>query len=103
VSVFDELTLLLGEGAVLAGNAPGASRYLHDETETRAIAGEADAVAMPETAEQVSQLVTWCYEHDVPMTPRGGGTGFAGGAVPMEAGVVPVSISNPLAPVVSDA
>ncbi len=88
MSVFDELTQLLGEGAVLAGDAPGASRYLHDETETRSIAGEADAVAMPGTAEQVAQLVTWCYEHDVPMTPRGGGTGFAGGAVPMEAGVV---------------
>ncbi len=88
MSVFDELTQLLGEGAVLAGDAPGASRYLHDETETRSIAGEAVAVAMPGTAEQVARLVTWCYEHDVPMTPRGGGTGFAGGAVPVGAGVV---------------
>jgi glycolate oxidase subunit GlcD len=24
--------------------------------------------------------VAWCYEHDVPITPRGGGTGLTGGA-----------------------
>jgi glycolate oxidase subunit GlcD len=88
VTVVAELTKLLGEDAVLAGDAPGAGRYMHDETETRSITGEADAVAMPATAEQVAQLVAWCYEHDVPMTPRGGGTGFAGGAVPMDSGVV---------------
>ena len=31
----------------------------------------------------------WCYEHDVAIVPRGGGTaGFAGGAVPVDGGVV---------------
>ena len=30
----------------------------------------------------------WCYEHDVPLTARGGGTGLAGGAIPVEGGVV---------------
>jgi glycolate oxidase subunit GlcD len=88
VSIVDELTELLGEGAVLAGDTPAAARYLHDETETRSITGAADAVAIPGTAEQVAALVAWCYEHDVPMTPRGGGTGFAGGAVPLGTGVV---------------
>jgi len=28
-------------------------------------------------------VLAWCYERDVPLTPRGGGTGFAGGAVPL--------------------
>jgi len=28
-------------------------------------------------------VVSWCYEHGAPLTPRGGGTGFAGGAVPV--------------------
>jgi glycolate oxidase subunit GlcD len=88
VTIVAELTRLLGEHAVLAGDAPGASRYLHDETETRSITGDAEAVAMPSNAAQVAQLVAWCYEHDVPMTPRGGGTGFAGGAVPMEGVVI---------------
>jgi FAD/FMN-containing dehydrogenase len=31
--------------------------------------------------------VRWCYDHDVAIVPRGGGTGFTGGAVP-DGGVV---------------
>ena len=30
----------------------------------------------------------WCYENDVPLTARGGGTGLAGGAIPVAGGVV---------------
>jgi FAD/FMN-containing dehydrogenase len=30
----------------------------------------------------VAALLRWSYEHDVPVVPRGGGTGYAGGAVP---------------------
>jgi glycolate oxidase subunit GlcD len=30
----------------------------------------------------------WCYEYDMPLTARGGGTGLAGGAIPVEGGVV---------------
>jgi glycolate oxidase subunit GlcD len=32
-------------------------------------------------------VLAWCYAHDVPLTARGGGTGYAGGAAP-EGGVV---------------
>src|SRR4051812_42541046 len=30
----------------------------------------------------------WCYEHDVALTARGGGTGLAGGAIPVGGGIV---------------
>ena len=33
-------------------------------------------------------MVAWCYAHDVVVIPRGGGTGFAGGCVPLDGGVV---------------
>src|SRR4051812_8654631 len=56
--------------------------YLSDATETRGVRGRADAVALPANAEEVRRMVAWCYEHDVPITPRGGGSGYAGGAVP---------------------
>ncbi len=80
-----ELGRLLGAGAVL----PGTTReYLTDATEGRGVQGRADAVALPETPEQVASAVRWCYEHDVPVIPRGGGTGFAAGAVPLDGGVV---------------
>jgi glycolate oxidase subunit GlcD len=85
VSASRELARILGDDAVLDGSDPVYSR---DATETRGIEGHADAVVFPATADEVAGVLAWCYEHDVPLTPRGGGTGFAGGAVPVEGGVV---------------
>ncbi len=76
---------MLGPESVLPGNT---SRYLTDATESRAIRGRADAVALAQDAESVATVLGWCYEHDVPVIARGGGTGFAGGAVPVDGGVV---------------
>jgi FAD/FMN-containing dehydrogenase len=84
-AVEHELRRRLGDDAVLPGTS---AAYLHDATESRAIGGRADAVALPRDAEQVAATVAWCYQHDVAIIPRGGGTGFAGGAVPVEGGVV---------------
>ena len=80
-----ELRALLGPEAIL----PGSTRaYLSDATESRNLRGRADAIARPGDAQQVAALTAWCYEHDVPIVPRGGGTGFTGGAVPLDGGVV---------------
>ncbi len=67
--------------------APGRAE-LRDATEAHGLAGHADALALPRSAEEVAAVLAWCYEHEVALTPRGGGTGFAGGAVPLEGGVV---------------
>jgi glycolate oxidase subunit GlcD len=80
-----DLKALLGADAVLPGTTRG---YLCDATESRNLRGRADAVALPADASQVADAVRWCYEHDVPIVPRGGGTGFTGGAVPLDGGVV---------------
>ncbi|MHB8532266.1 MAG: FAD-binding oxidoreductase [Solirubrobacteraceae bacterium] len=64
------------------------SPYDSDASGRRGLAGRAEAVALPGSAEQVAAVVAWCYEHDVPVVPRGGGTGLVGGAVPSEGGVV---------------
>ena len=84
-SIERELAALLGPDRVLPGNSRA---YLSDATESRNLRGRADAVALPADAEQVAETVAWCYEHDVPIVPRGGGTGFTGGAVPLDGGVV---------------
>jgi glycolate oxidase subunit GlcD len=80
-----ELGALLGPERVLPGTT---AAYLADATESRNLRGRADAVALPEDAHQVARTVGWCYEHDVPIVPRGGGTGYTGGAVPLDGGVV---------------
>jgi glycolate oxidase subunit GlcD len=54
----------------------------------RGVQGSADAVVLPSTTEEVAAVMRWCYEHDVPLTARGGGTGLAGGAIPVGGGVV---------------
>jgi glycolate oxidase subunit GlcD len=76
---------VLGDAAVLPGDVRG---YSSDETEGRGVRGSADAVALPASTEDVARVVEWCYAHGVAIVPRGGGTGYAGGAVPIDGGVV---------------
>jgi glycolate oxidase subunit GlcD len=78
------LRALVGEAHV---GPPGAAE-LADETETRGVRGHADLVVRPGTAEEVAAVVAACYASGTPIVPRGGGTGFAGGAVPVDGGVV---------------
>jgi glycolate oxidase subunit GlcD len=80
-----ELRSLLGPGAVRSGDT---REYLSDATESRAVHGRADAIALPADPPGVVAVVRWCYEHEVALTPRGGGSGFAAGAVPIDGGVV---------------
>ena len=63
------------------------SRYLADLM-GRGVQGSADAVVLPSSTEEVAAVMRWCYENDVPLTARGGGTGLAGGAIPVGGGVV---------------
>jgi len=76
-----ELRVIVGDEGIAA--EPG--WYQSDLT---GLTGTAEAVVLPQTADEVARVVAWCYEHDVPITPRGGGTGVAGGAVPLEGGIV---------------
>jgi glycolate oxidase subunit GlcD len=62
-------------------------RYLADLM-GRGVQGTADAVVLPSSADEVAAVMRWCYENDVPLTARGGGTGLAGGAIPVMGGVV---------------
>jgi glycolate oxidase subunit GlcD len=82
-----ELSRLVGAEHVLGGLAADAS-YNQDASRRRELQGRAEAVVLPGSAQEVAAVVRWCYAHDVPVIPRGGGTGLTGGAVPTEGGVV---------------
>lgn len=60
--------------------------YAHDEM------GEfeayPDVMVEPETTEEVSEIMKYAHEEEIPVTPRGTGTGLCGGAVPMEGGIL---------------
>ncbi len=74
-----DLAAIVGPEAVLL-DPP--AHFLEDATSSRGLRGHADAVVLPATTKEVARVLAWCYERDVPVVPRGGGTGFAGGAVP---------------------
>ena len=46
-----------------------------------------DLVVQPTSTEEVAAVMKICYENTIPVTPRGAGTGLAGGAVPLLGGV----------------
>jgi glycolate oxidase subunit GlcD len=82
----NELSRLVGAAHVL--EAPPESPYNRDCSRRRGVEGRAEAVVLPGSAEEVAAVVRWCYAHDVPIVPRGGGTGLVGGAVAVNGGVV---------------
>jgi len=47
-----------------------------------------EIVVLPANVEQVAAVVRSAQEYNVPIVPRGSGTGLAGGAVPAEGGIV---------------
>jgi glycolate oxidase len=48
----------------------------------------ADLVVKPITAGEIAAVMRLCGEHRVPVVPRGGGSGYTGGSVPVRGGVV---------------
>jgi glycolate oxidase subunit GlcD len=46
------------------------------------------AVAIPETTEEVAKIVRWCVENEIPYVARGAGTGLSGGAIAALGGIV---------------
>lgn len=48
----------------------------------------ADAVVQPVNVEEVRNVLRFCYQHDIPVTARGAGTGNYGQAIPLHGGVV---------------
>jgi glycolate oxidase len=47
-----------------------------------------DLVVTPDRPEKISTIARLCHEHRVPLVVRGAGTGYTGGAVPTQGGVV---------------
>jgi glycolate oxidase len=59
--------------------------YCYDATRTRF---EPDAVVFPRNEEDVSRILKYCNEHKIIIVPRGAGSGFTGGALPSNGGII---------------
>lgn len=61
-------------------------QYGHDETENLCYPPE--VVLRPCTAKDISEILKICNAENIPVTPRGAGTGLSGGALPHLGGVL---------------
>lgn len=59
--------------------------YSYDATRNRY---EPDAVIFPRDEKDVSEVLKYCNENQIIITPRGAGSGFTGGSLPSNGGVV---------------
>jgi len=85
-ALVNDLQQALGAASVL--HAPeDLIVYEYDATIERALP---DAVVFPQATAEVAAVVRIANAHDVPIVPRGSGTGLAGGTVPVLGGVLVV-------------
>ncbi|ACO04530.1 MAG TPA: FAD-binding oxidoreductase [Persephonella sp.] len=59
--------------------------YSYDATRIKMLPS---VVVIPETEEEVRKVVSICYQEGIPVTPRGAGSGYTGGALPVKGGVL---------------
>jgi glycolate oxidase len=72
------------ENAISSGQA--LEPYCKDETED--LRFRPALVLLPKTVEEVSEILRICHNAGLSVTPRGAGSGLAGGALPVRGGVV---------------
>lgn len=83
--IFEQLTSIVGEQYILA-DQENLQHYGHDETEKLQFYPE--VVVKPKTPEEISAIMRLCNQYKIPVTPRGGGTGLSGGALPHLGGLL---------------
>jgi glycolate oxidase len=81
----EELRALLGDDGVLASEA---ALFTYEADALTLERARPDVVVLPRDTDQVSAVLRWASARGLPVTPRGAGTGLAGGATPERGGLV---------------
>lgn len=83
-AILDELITIFGSDNVLSEREDMIA-YSYDAAHVEI---EPEAVVFPTSTEQISKLMQLAYREDIPVTPRGQGSGLSGGSVPLKKGIV---------------
>lgn len=86
-TIIKELETILGAANVIVDKEK-MEMYSRDETSERLWEKMPEVVIKPENARQISEVVKLANRELIPITPRGGGSGLAAGAVPLYGGMV---------------
>jgi len=81
---YEDLKKIVGEENIFNDNAHLIA-YSYDATRERF---KPDAVIFPRHEQDVSDILRYCNENKIIITSRGAGSGFTGGALPSQGGVV---------------
>jgi glycolate oxidase len=84
-AIIDSLKQIVGKDYVFS-DAESLKHYSHDETEDLSFLPQ--VVVKPRTPEEISAVLKICNKENIPLTPRGAGTGLSGGALPVCGGIV---------------
>ncbi len=84
----------LGDGNKINDSIVERKLYSYDATAIPIEHTTPIAVAFPETQEDIEYIVKICYEEDIPMVPRGAGSGLTGGATPIVEGSLVISLEK---------
>jgi len=83
--ILEQLKAIVGPDDILSGDDMGVD-YAHDESSAAPHCPE--VVVRAENTEEVSQILSLANNEKIPVTPRGGGTGLCGGAIPIFGGIL---------------
>lgn len=84
-AIIEELRAAVGSDAVITDDEllrPFASDYTED------LVFMPEVAVLPQTREQIQAMMRIAYAHNIPVTPRAGGTGLSGGALPVMGGIL---------------
>lgn len=84
-AILNRFQEIVGKDQVLA-DKESLMEYSHDETEKLVYIPE--VVIKPANTEEIAAIMKLCNKHQIPVTPRGAGTGLSGGALPHLGGVL---------------
>lgn len=85
LEVKQRLEVLVGKDYVLTDSFE-LKKYASDETEDLSFLP--DIVIKPDSVDEISLILQLANKYRIPVTPRGGGTGLSGGALPVKGGIV---------------
>ncbi len=87
-ALLDELRQIVGPRFVIAGDPEQLQPYSHDEVAEEEYHALPEAVVRPQSADEIARILKLANRERIPVTPRGGGSGLSGGAVPVCGGIV---------------
>ncbi|WP_026462955.1 FAD-binding oxidoreductase [Adhaeribacter aquaticus] len=85
-NVLAQFKSILEEQYIINAEKEEFQQYCQDQTEDLVFYPE--IVLKPGSADEISQIMKICNEHQIAVTPRGAGTGLSGGALPVHQGVI---------------